>query len=165
MGLYRRHNYLRDALLQQCLDAGVVAHANGLPIPELGDRPADLFLDNLGGGSPAAVDVSIVSGLQPSRPSATTHAGVFATRREETKQELYGENCRAIGWRFIPFAGETTGAWGPGAHKFMSHLTSLSSSRLGEPKSVASQRLWRLLSSALAKAVSEQLIRAFGSAM
>ena len=56
----RRHNYVRDALLQECQSVGVTSHSNGVPLPELGDRPADIFLDNFGASYPVAVDVSVV---------------------------------------------------------------------------------------------------------
>ena len=70
MGPNRRHIYLQNDILQECQSAGVTSHSNGAPLPELGDLPADIFLDNFGAGSPVAVDVSVVCGLQPSRSSA-----------------------------------------------------------------------------------------------
>ena len=74
--------YVRDALLQESQDAGVTSHSNGASLPELGDHPADIILDNFGAGSPVAVNVSVVSGLQPYLSLATSHAGVREKSRE-----------------------------------------------------------------------------------
>jgi len=163
MGLYRRHNYMRDALLRLCADAGIVAHANGYPLPQLGDRPADIFIDNFEGSEPVALDLSVVSGLQPSRSSASAHPGDSANKREDLKRCQYAESCSAVGWRFMPFVLETTGACSHGVHKVMAFLANYTSARCGESKQLVAARLWQSLSLALAKAVADQLIGAFGS--
>ena len=71
-------------------------------------------------GSPVAVDVSVVCGLQTSRSSATPYTGARAKQRELQKKSQYDESCRAVGWGFMPFVVETTGAWGSEAHKLVS---------------------------------------------
>jgi len=152
--------------LWRCIAArmsGCRSHQSlGTPFPELGDRPADIFLDNFRAGSPVAVDVSVVCGLQPSRSLATSHAGVRAKQRDTQKKNQYGESCRALGWGFVPFVAETTGAWGSEAHKVMSQLISLSASKIGETKQESTVKVWKSLSVALAKSIAEQLIGAFG---
>ena len=83
-------------------------------------RPADVYLPRWQLGTPAALDLAIVS---PQRQGAldsgaSRQAGAAAAAYEEDKvaYQNTGAQCHAQGLQFIPLVAESSGGWGkPGA--------------------------------------------------
>ena len=109
MGMYKRHNSIRDAFVNLATSAGLQCRTSvGLPGTNL--VPADLYLPAFS-DVPTAVDVSVVHPLHPSRSAKAETAGASAEGRAEEKVRLYGEQCRERRWDFWAAVAETTGTW------------------------------------------------------
>ena len=68
-------------------------------------RPADILLQNWSLGRPVALDISVVSPLNPStlaEAGATVGAVLEAT--ESRKHQANNEKCSALGWVSTPLA-------------------------------------------------------------
>ena len=107
LGLYARHNDLRDEFASLCTEAGLsveVEKGPGLL------RPADVLVHGL--GAPLAVDFAVVHPLQPSANLAEVHPGKLARQTETTKVRMRMPACRQVSWSFCPFVAETVGRWG-----------------------------------------------------
>eukprot|EP00731_Ephydatia_muelleri_P002494 Em0001g2494a len=77
-------------------------------------RPADILLQNWNLGRPVALDISVVSPLNPStlaEAGATFGAVLEAT--ESRKHQANDEKCSALGWVSTPQAVDSYGAWDP----------------------------------------------------
>ena len=139
LGLYTRHNFLRDELVSQLHKVGLNAYPNGYFPGNPGDHPADILVaDAFDAGQPVALDISIVHPLMPSRVITTIAPGDTAARREAEKVARYGACCRNVGWGFMPVVCETTGAWGKQAQGFISKLAHFGSMHCGDSVSSVS---------------------------
>ena len=60
-----RHNFICDSILSAAR-AAALARRREVPSPISGtrSRPADIFLPNLSGGQPAALDITVISPMQ-----------------------------------------------------------------------------------------------------
>ena len=117
LGLYARHNDLRDEFAALCTEAGLVVELEKGPDTL---RPADVLVHGID-NSPLAVDFSVVHPLQPSADLAEVRPGKLARQVENQKVRARLPACRRLGWSFCPFVIEATGAWGGKAK----HLTQL----------------------------------------
>ena len=86
-------------------------------------RPADILLQNWNLGRPVALDISVVSPLNPStlaEAGATFGAVLEAT--ESRKHQANDAKCSALGWVSTPLAVDSYGAWGKVLLRFLYKL-------------------------------------------
>jgi hypothetical protein len=159
MGIYTRHNCLRDTLATELCSLGFPCRTE-VCLPGTSQVPADIFLPHVGEDSHTAVDVSVVHPLQPSASKATVTAGTSAEARAESKVRMYEEQCRVRSWRFVAFVAETTGEWNQAAQRFVRKTARAHALRTGADQKETSSVLWLKLSRAVARAVGRQLVRA-----
>eukprot|EP00731_Ephydatia_muelleri_P038808 Em0920g1a len=113
-----RHNALRDTLvhfLHRAHASVQVEVGAGLFPDHSQSRPADILLQNWNLGRPVALDISVVSPLNPStlaEAGATFGAVLEAT--ESRKHQANDEKCSALGWVSTPLAVDSYGAWALG---------------------------------------------------
>ena len=106
--------------------------------------PADVFCSSFADESAVDVDVSVVHPL-PNLLPATVTAGSAAEARESEKVQFYASKCASECWSFRAFVGETTGAWGDAAQRFVRKLFRYGGLRLGkDPASICRQTWFRL---------------------
>ena len=110
-------------------------------------RPADIFLPTWNGGSPAALDVTVISPMQQLTlsQSATTqgHALKVASNR---KTAIHGPCCQQAGIQFIPLPVETLGGWSSDAVSTLRDIGRRQASRLDSPPSLSIHHLFQRLS-------------------
>ena len=94
-GLWRRHNNLRDVLLNALPKAGLQASVE-VSLPHSDARPADLFISQGCGPRPVAVDISVVHPLSSGFHHSEGSAAAAAAKREAEKIARYGEACRVL---------------------------------------------------------------------
>ncbi len=159
MGLYKRHNAVRDTFASQASSFGLECRMEvQLPGTEL--IPADIFLPSLS-DAPVAADVSVVHPLHPSHSAqAAMISGAAAEARAAGKVAMYGEKCRERSWEYWAVVAETTGAWNRAGQRFVGRLARARALRTGENLGEVSAALWLAVSRALARAVARQLVRA-----
>ena len=104
--------------------------------------------------------MSVVHPLHPSSSPAEVTPGTAAARREKVKlNSEAATECRKHQWKFTPVAVETTGCWGPEARRCIRELSRRQCSRSGEELGDVAKRLWRRMSSVVAKGVAQMLLR------
>ena len=159
MGMYKRHNTMRDVFVDLANAAGLQCRTSvGLPGTNL--VPADLFLPAFS-DVPAAVDVSVVHPLHPSRSAqAAVTAGESAELRAQEKVSFYGEHCRERRWDLWAVVAETTGAWCQSGQRFVRQLARKRALKTGEAFHEVAVDTWAVVAQALARAVARQLARA-----
>jgi hypothetical protein len=157
--MYRRHNTVRDVFVDLAATAGLQCRTSvGLPGTSL--IPGDLFLPAFS-ELPAAVDVSVVHPLHPSRSSqAAVTTGAAAEARAEEKVALYGAGCQVRHWDLWAVVAETTGAWCQSGQRFVRLLARKRALRTGEAYRDVLGDTWAVVAHALARAVARQLARA-----
>ena len=158
-GLWRRHNNLRDVLLNALPKAGLQASVE-VSLPHSDARPADLFISQGCGPRPVAVDILVVHPLSSGFHHSEGSAGAAAAKREAEKIAHCGEACRAAGWDFIPVVAETTGAWGLKGQAFFSAVARKQARALGLKVSEVAASIWGSLSMAVARSVANMLLQA-----
>ena len=160
MGLYARHNVLRDTLATCCLSAGFPCRTE-VQLPGTALVPADIFLPTLFNDAPTAVDVAVVHPLHPSHPAqAAMTTGAAAEARAAAKVAKYSESCRQRAWDYRAVVAETTGAWNQAGQRLVRRLAREHALRSGVDPAEAAAGTWCALSRALARAVGRQLVRA-----
>ncbi|KAL5510481.1 hypothetical protein EMCRGX_G006034 [Ephydatia muelleri] len=110
-------------------------------------RPADILLQNWNLWRPVALDISVVSPLNPStlaEAGATFGAVLEAT--ESRKHQANDEKCSALGWVSTPLAVDSYGAWGKEASLFLAQVAARLAIHKSLPKSQASFDLFSNLS-------------------
>ena len=111
-----RHYALRDTLVHflHRAHASVQVEAGAGLFPDHSQsRPADILVQNWNLGRPVALDISVVSQLNPStlaEAGATVGAVLKAT--ESRKHQANDDKCSALGWVSIPLAVDSYEAWG-----------------------------------------------------
>eukprot|EP00731_Ephydatia_muelleri_P031166 Em0022g680a len=123
-------------------------------------RPADILLQNWNLGRPVALDISVVSPLNPStlaEAGATFGAVLEAT--ESRKHQANDEKCSALGWVSTPLAVDSYGAWGKEATLFLAQVAARLSIHKSLPKSQASFDLFSNLSICLIRANARAILR------
>ena len=111
-----RHNALRDTLVHfvHRAHASVQVEVGAGFFPDHSQsRHADILLQNWNLGRPVALDISVVSPLNPStlaEAGATFGAVLEAT--ESSKHQANDDKCSFLGWVSTPLAVDSYGAWG-----------------------------------------------------
>lgn len=159
LGLYKRHNAVRDAVAGLAGAAGIQCRTEvTLPGTEL--VPADILLPSFS-DSPLAADFSVVHPLHPSASAqAVVTAGKAAEARAADKVSVYGAKCKERSWDFWAVVAETTGAWSQSGQRFFRRLARARALRSGEPLVEALTSVWLEASRAVARGVGRQLVRA-----
>ncbi|KAL5517866.1 hypothetical protein EMCRGX_G003497 [Ephydatia muelleri] len=158
-----RHNALRDTLvhfLHRAHASVQVEVGAGLFPDHSQSRPADILLQNWNLGRPVALDISVVSPLNPStlaEAGATFGAVLEAT--ESRKHQANDEKCSALGWVSTPLAVDSYGAWGKEATLFLAQVAARLSIHKSLPKSQASFDLFSNLSICLIRANARAILR------
>eukprot|EP00731_Ephydatia_muelleri_P005745 Em0002g1921a len=126
----------------------------------LSHDPADILLHNWNLGRPVALDISVVSPLNPStlaEAGATFDAVLEAT--ESRKHQANDEKCSALGWVSTPLAVDSYGAWGKEASLFFAQVAARLAIHKSLPKSQASFDLFSNLSICLIRANARAILR------
>eukprot|EP00731_Ephydatia_muelleri_P017721 Em0010g819a len=158
-----RHNALRDTLvhfLHRAHASVQVEVGAGLFPDHSQSRPADILLQNWNLGRPVALDISVVSPLNPStlaEAGATFGAVLEAT--ESRKHQANDEKCSALGWVSTPLAVDSYGAWGKEASLFLAQVAARLAIHKSLPKSQASFDLFSNLSICLIRANARAILR------
>ncbi|KAL5475017.1 hypothetical protein EMCRGX_G027062 [Ephydatia muelleri] len=111
------------------------------------DLHADILLQNWNLGRPVALDISVVSPLNPSTlaEAGATFGAVLETT-ESRKHQANDEKCSALGWVSTPLAVDSYGAWGKEASLFLAQVAARLAIHKSLPKSQASFDLFSNLS-------------------
>ena len=137
-----RHNALRDTLvhfLHRAHASVQVEVGAGLFPDHSQSRPADILLQNWNLGRPVALDISVVSPLNPSTlAEAGAKFGAVLEATESRKHQANDEKCSALGWVSTPLAVDSYGAWGKEASLFLAQVAALLAIHKSLPKSQAS---------------------------
>ena len=159
LGLYKRHNTVRDAVAGLASAAGIQCRTE-VTLPGTDLVPADILLPSFS-ECPLAADFSVVHPLHPSASAqAAVTAGKAAEARASDKVAMYGAKCKERSWDFWAVVAETTGAWSQSGQRFFKRLARARALRSGEPLVEALAAVWIEVSRALARGVARQLVRA-----
>ena len=157
LGVYARHNDLRDEFAALCIKAGLSVELEKGP-DNL--RPADVLVHGIE-NSPLAVDFSVVHPLQPSADLAEVRPGKLARQTETSKVRVRMPACRRLGWSFCPFAIEATVTWGGKARYLTQMLMQKYTLRPQCSKKEANNVCRTRLQLSLLRSLSRQLERAY----
>ena len=125
-----RHDAIRDTLFSAA-QAAALAPRKEVPslIPGTRSCPADIFLPNWCRGRPAALDVTVISTMQPlTQSGAASERGYALKLAEERKMAAHNAECRVS---FVPLAVESLGGWSHEAALQISRVGRLVGQRLG----------------------------------
>ena len=139
-----RHDSIRDAVFSAAQSAAL-APRKEVPclIPDRQSRPADVFLPHWKRGLPAALDVSVISTLQPRTCQGASETQGFALSVcEERKIAAHAASCRAIGVSFVPLAFESLGGCSKLTAETLAGIGRAVGQRLGIPPPTASRQLF-----------------------
>ena len=101
-------------------------------IPGSQARPADIFLPNWERGHPTALDVTVISTLQPlTLQGAALTSGHALAVGENRKMAMHASPCQAVGVSFVPLVFESLGGLSDLAAKTVSSIGRLLGQRLG----------------------------------
>ena len=159
LGTYGRHNDLRNKFAALCQDAGLRVQVEDGPEGS-SRRVGDTVVHGLF-EVPAAVDFVLPHALHPSCDLANVRAGKAAALAERRKRRDNGPECVRGGWRCMPFAAETFGAWGAGARFLVQRLVRHWSQTQDCSLREAGLLCHGTLGAAVLKAVCRQLERGF----
>ena len=116
-------------------------------LPSSSARPADIYLPLWSSGTPAALDVTVVSPMQQSTlaRSAITqgHALKVAADRKMT---LHSSHCHQVGIHFLPLPVESLGGWSSLAISTLKDIAFHQATRLDIPPGPCIQHLFQRLS-------------------
>ena len=143
-----RHDALRDALFAATQSAAL-APRKEVPslIPDSVSRPADIFLPNWCGGRPAALDVTVISTMQPlTQAGAAAEPGFALGVAVARKMAAHNSDCHGIGVSFLPIVAETLGGWSPDSIAQIARIGRLAVQRLDIPPATAVRHLFQRLS-------------------
>ena len=112
----------------------------------------DIFLPNWCRGRPSALDVTVISTLQPLTLSGAASVKGYALKvAEERKMAAHSTGCRDAGVAFVPLVAETLGGWSKEAVCQISRIGRLMGQRLNTPPAEATRHLFQRLSICLWK--------------
>ena len=159
-GAYARHNNPRQALTGLVTRAGFACQLE-VALPGTNLIPADVFVPTFVDGFPAALDVAVTHPLHPSAQApATVVTGAAAEARASAKVAYYESACQARSWSYTAFVAETTGAVNQAGQRLVRKLIRQEALHSGEDPADLTARSWHLVSSAVARAVGSQLVKA-----
>ena len=142
-----RHNALRDALFSAAQSAALAPRLKAPSlVPASSSRPADIYIPNWQAGRPAALDVSVISTLQPLTISGSLSQGHALQVGEDRKVAAHQEDCLAVGVDCIPLIAETLGGWSHCACELIRRISSLMANRVGSSPSDTTTHLFQRLS-------------------
>ena len=159
LGIYARHNEVRNELASLCSDLNLHVEVEKGPEGSL-LRPGDVLVHGLV-DEPLAVDVGVVHTLQSSILPAVVQPGLLASKMERRKVLERQALCKRNGWSFSPFAMKTIGVWGSKANSLLQKLVTLWATNHGCTKSEASLICRSRLQLALVRGLARQLKRGF----
>lgn len=157
-GVSVRHAAIQEWLLTTARKAGVPCSKEAA-LPD-GDRPGDVLFTHWSGGSPLAVDLTVIHPLRLSEARPTPE-GVRRTleAQETAKCRKYSTRCAAVGWAFHPLAfntfGSTTSQGGQILHRLSRLYAENTTQRATKGERVA--LFWQTLQVSLFTQLSEQL--------
>ena len=160
LGIYTRHNHLRNKFASLCNDAGLEVRVEKGPDGQQA-RPGDCLVRGLCAEDRVAVDFTGVHPLQQSCSLAEVQPGKAASRAERTKRQESQALCKRAGWGFYPFAFETVGSFGGGARFLCQRLARQWSLHHECSLQEAGRAVHRALGCAVIRAVARQLERGF----
>ena len=130
-----RHNALRDAIFSAAQSAALAPRREvSSLIPSSLNRPADVYLPNLKGGRPAALDVTVISTMQQATiQGAAISQGHALLVGEERKLAADVDACQAVGVSFIPLVVGTLVGMSASSVSTLACLGRLLGQRLGIP--------------------------------
>ena len=129
--------------------SAVLAPGKEVPslIPGSKNRPADIFLPNWCGGRPAALDITVISTLQPSTLlGAAKGQGHTLQVGEEKKTAAHNKECRSVCVSFIPLVVESLGGWNDDAVVTFKRIGSSLGESTGLPPEEYTHHLFERLS-------------------
>lgn len=140
-----RHNSLRDAIFTAAQSAAL-APRREVPslIPGSMSRPADVYLPSWKRGRPAAMDVTVISTMQPATiQGAAITQGHSLLVGEARKLSAHAGACNEVGVSFIPIVFESLGGLSSSAVSNLTYLGRLVGQRLGIPPSESIRHLFQ----------------------
>ena len=109
-------------------------------------RPADIFLPNWCRGHPAALDVTVISTLQPlTLAGAANIQGHILRIGEERKMTAHNEACLSVGLSFVPMVVEMLGGWSEETSCTIGRIGRLLGQRSGSPPAETIHHLFQRL--------------------
>ena len=160
LGVYGRHNSVRDALATLLRSLGFQVTTKNIKPDAPQDVtlfPGDLLVHGLPGVQPTAVDIGVTHPLQLSSPLAEVSPGKAAVDYERRKIFKNLAFCRKAGWTYCPFVLETVGAWSGRAKQLMQMIITQWASQRGSSYADAAQHCRSSISGTLLAAVARQL--------
>ena len=143
-----RHDSIRDTLFSAAQSAAL-APQKEVPtlIPGTRSRSADIFIPNWCRGRPAALDVTVISTMQPlTQSGAASEKGYALKVAEERKMAAHNAECRGAGVSFVPLAVESLGGWSHEAALQIARIGRLVGQRLGTTPAETVSHLFQHLS-------------------
>ena len=159
LGVYGRHNGVRNALAALFADSGCRVHIEATA-PDSLLRPADVLVHGFE-EQPSAIDLAVVPKLQLSSSFATVTSASLVSKVESRKRDQFSRLHRQLQWTFSPFVVSTMGNFGRSATHIIRRLVKLRALRSSAPPSDESGFCWEYVTSCIVHAVSRQLERAF----
>ena len=143
-----RHNAIRDAIYSAAQTAALapLLEAPSL-IPGSSSRPADVFVPIWQLGRPAAMDVSVISTLQPlTVVGAAASPGYALKVGEDRKLAAHQAGCSEAGILFLPLIVESLGGWNDTALDVISRIGRLLALRSSSSPAETTRHLYQRLS-------------------
>ena len=159
LGIYARHNEVRNELAGVCADLNLQVELEKGPDGS-SLRPGDVLVHGLA-DVPLAVDVGVVHTLQSSILPADVNPGQHAKKMEQRKIVERQALCHRSGWSFTPFVMETIGRWGGKAEHLLQKLVTQWANLHGCSKREAALLCRSRLQLALVRGLARQLERGF----
>jgi hypothetical protein len=158
--LIRRHDAIRDVLVQQCHYAGVQVIVEQRDIfDHNSQKPGDISILNYHDNKDLLVDFTVTSSLQNVKQAASV-VGWNAAKAEEMKFKKYKESLSTLTTQmmFTPFAFETFGGWTSAGDKIIHHIAEAHAFNRNRPVGDVIQDINTSLSVALAKNMALMLV-------
>ena len=158
-----RHNALRDTLahfLHRAHASIEVEAGAGLFPDHSQSQPADILMKHWNHGRPIALDISVVSPLNPSTlAEAGVMVGAVLEATERRKHQANDVKCLALGWVSTPLVVDSYGAWGNEASRFLAQIIARLAIHKSLPKAQISFELFSNLSICLIRANARAILR------
>ena len=117
-------------------------------------KPADVLIPNWTHGKDTALDVTVVSSLQPTlveRVATDPEPGYALTYAFNNKMRKHGQACRREGMVFLPMPIESLGGWHPEAAQQVKKIGAAKARQTGEEEDAAIAHLFQKLAVLLAR--------------
>jgi hypothetical protein len=151
-----RHNRIRDIIF------ALASNAHLEPVKEKPNiftdqrRPADVFIPQLFGGRPAALDVAITCPLQKKYSNIEQDpADHYA---DTVKHSLYDSSFEGLQIDFIPVVLDAFGGFGKEGLKALEEIIKRGASRLNIPPSIYKPQCWQRLSVSLQRSNTRMIL-------